>query len=208
MRCPCCGANLTYKDSMYVCEYCGHEQKEKVEIAKNNYNLVITHLNGTSSVVTIRIVDARINFDLKVNSTVSFKLAPGPHTIEFQEGVRKNSRVVNVPGNGEAVKVDYSYDSLRKEPVIIRVTEPGADPTYTDTSKSSLLPPQRTGLTVAAFIMGICGLSIPAIIMGSISASRARKSGRKEHKMDTWAQLLGYLWIMFHLAIFAAMVRN
>lgn len=208
MRCPNCGANLIYKDKKYICEFCGHEQKEKVEIAKNNYNLVISHSNGTSSVIKISIVDAHIDYDLKVNSTVSFKLVPGPHTIEFREMGRKDIRVVNVPDNGEAVKVDYSFDAFRRDPVIIRVTEPGQATTYTDKSQVGLLPAQKTGLTIAAFIMGCCGLSIPAIILGSVSASRAKKAGRKEHVFDILAQVLGYTWFFIHLLFLAALARN
>ena len=208
MRCPCCGANLIYNDKKYVCEYCGHEQKEKVEIAKSNYNLVISHSNGTSSVVKIRIVDARIDYDLKVNSTVSFKLVPGPHTIEFQDERRVYQRVVKVPANGEAVMVDYSYDACGKGAAVIRITEPGATPSYSDIPKANLLPAKKSGLTIPAFIMGLCGLSIPAIIMGSISASRAKKAGRKEHGLDVLAQVLGYIWIMIHLLFLSALVRS
>ncbi|MCR5804609.1 MAG: hypothetical protein K6G47_10135 [Clostridia bacterium] len=208
MRCPNCGANLIYKDKKYICEFCGHEQKEKVEVAKNNYNIVISHSNGTSSAITIRIIDAHIEYTLRVNSTVSFKLVPGPHTIEFQEYGRKDVRVVNVPDNGEAVKVDYSFDAFRRDPVIIRITEPGQDPHYSDPARVALLPAKKTGLTVAALIMGCCGLSIPAIIMGTISVNRAKKAGRKEHGLDVLAQVLGYVWFFIHLLFLSALVRN
>lgn len=208
MRCPNCGANLIYKDKKYICEFCGHEQKEKVEVAKNNYNIVISHSNGTSSAITIRIIDAHIEYTLRVNSTVSFKLVPGPHTIEFQERGRKDVRVVNVPSNGEAVMVDYSFDAFRQDPVIIKVREPGQDPYTSNAARVSLLPAKKTGMTIAAFVMGCCGLSIPAIILGTVDANRAKKAGRKEHGLAVLAQVLGYVWFLIHLLFLTALVRN
>ena len=206
MRCPCCGANLIYKNDVYSCEFCGYEENIKKTTPAPNYNLAISHSNGTSSVITVIIRDSNISHPLKVNSTASFKLTPGPHEIEFREGGRVNRRIVTIPDNGEVLNVDYSFDFSRREPVIIRVGDNG---TGTIPLRTSNMPQaEKNTMSIVSLVLALVGLNIPSIVLSSINASKARKMGMKPSTMDTLAQVISYLYILFKFAIISAIARG
>lgn len=206
-KCPCCGALLIGYNDMLCCEYCGYEEKDKSLV--KNYNLLITHSQGTVNAIGIFIQDSGITCDLNANSTSSFMLAPGPHEITFRAGHRIEKRVVVTNDVGLIAKIDVSYDFMRNTPFVIKIDQPDTSSQYNTDLVNGKLPAQKTTLSLVALIMACWGLVIPAFIIALVNIKKAKKNELRPNAMDVCAFILSILFgSIWFLVLLMSMVAR
>lgn len=197
MICPCCGAKLTYsKDkTLIICEFCGHE--ERTAAIDTGYNMTISVDTGVQQPVLISIPDARISNRIPGGSTVTYKLAPGPHNIQIARGSKNNDcRLVVISDIGEIVK-------MRIDSVNTKIDQPYAGEKY-KTLEDGLFPNTTKGLSIAALILAFIPFCASiSIILASIDMSVCRKNNRKVNPMSPIALSVAIMALMIWLSIIA-----
>lgn len=208
MKCPCCGANLLYEKDITYCEYCGYE--ERIAVIRPEYNLIIQHTYGIENVkvVEIRIRDSNILYNLPVNSTIGYRLLPGPHKITFRVGKYSWTKVVVLSNDDKVVTVDFAYMPSTMTGARFNIDQPDPGPEYAEILKNGNMPPEASVLANIALVMSITFfMSTPAFIMAIIDMSISRSKGQPVSTRAKAALIISIVTCFFWMMITASARR-
>ena len=202
MICPCCGAKLTYsKDkTLIICEFCGHE--ERTAAIDTGYNMTISVDLSVQQPVLISIPDAGISNRIQRGSTVTYKLAPGPHKIQIlRNSKNKDYRLVVISEIGEIVKINI--DSVNT-----KIDQPYAGEKYKGL-EDGLFPNTTKGLSIAALILAFIPFCATiSIILASIDMSMCSRNNRKVNPMSPIALCVAICAMLLWLSFFSGAARS
>lgn len=199
MTCPRCGANMVYEKNMKVCNYCGY--KEKDTSALKDYNLLIVCPPEPAGPVRIEIADSKIAFDTRPGESRGFKLAPGPHYVNFIAGNKRSKRLIYTLDGGDPVNIAVSYDAVSEDSVYLRIEQPDTEGEFPPLNNGKL-PPSESKLSFAALILSMTFIgSFPAVIMALIDIAESKHQNREINLTSVFAIIFGAVFTLTILVI-------
>jgi len=197
MRCPNCGAVLTYNsnNNTYLCEYCGFTEVAVKRVIEKvvyktvvNYNLLLSNQCPAqfAGAVQYSILDTNIRGSLRKDETKTFALAPGPHRINLRIGSRHTIYVIVIV-EGEPVKIFYRGGTG------FEIEQPYAGEAYKNL-KNGKYPSETSGIAIVAMVLSFTVIaSFWGVILGAIDVNLANHKGEKPSTTATIAIIVGCL---------------
>lgn len=194
MICPQCGAELSYKGIVKVCDYCGYQEKD-VSLIKD-YNVQITCTEGSKSPIRIAIPDAGITFDINSGMSETLKLVPGPHKISFAASNILSTKMIEVRDNNDVVNISVCYDTANGGSLHIRIDQPNPE------KSKEKLPESHSKLALISMISTFTFVGSPlGIILAVIDLCISRKAGRTPNSFAVTGLILGIMNILIAILL-------